>query len=438
MLYTIAELIYTVFITSLLMWIIFTALPHISPDKKKLAWFLCMILISSIFSIKASVFAAVVILIVTIGLISEKPLANMLLATISYIISVLYNYVFFVFWHWLTGITQSELADNFKQQSVFYLFFYPSLYLLLRLLRGFFEKFKIPADRHFKTLRLCVFCILLTCIALITSFISYEYANNYPDEIVATNLKYFILLFFMLVILFFIVTIMLKNYVKMEYKLKESSHLKQYTDEVENMYLSLRGFKHDYTNILCSLKYYIDTQSYENLNSYFINHVYPITRSFDDDEHIFEQLLKIKIPEIKSILYFKILEAEKANVNISIESRWIIDKIEVNPVDITRILGILIDNAIEGAVSTNNISTKPTITITFIKSNNVVTIIVSNPVEKNFDISSLKRDGYSTKNGEHGFGLKNIRSIICKYNNILMSTICKNNILDQIIEISDT
>ena len=435
--YCFSDIIFFVLVNSIVMWITMTTIPNITFNRKNTLILVFSMIICSIVSRRLHLLFTVFFLVLIVGLISEKPLINMILSASSYIISVLYNYVFLSFWNWITGISTAEIISSTYLQTIFYLAFFPTLYLVLRIIKALLSKLPILSSKSFKALGLCFFCILLACIAIITAFISYEYAEGYPKDLLKTNLKFFIIIFIMLTILFSIVVIILRNYVHMNYELKEAEQLKQYTDEVENMYRSLRSFKHDYTNVLCSMKHYLDNRDYDNLNEYYNSQVLPLSTSIAAESNALEQLSNISMAEIKSLLYFKIMCAAKNNINIFIESKWSIDKINIKSIDLTRILGILIDNAID-EVSGIAKDKRREITITFIKSETGVVIIVSNPTrDENFDITSLQKEGFSTKGNNHGLGLRNVRSIIKKYNNVLMSTTHKNGILDQIIEISD-
>lgn len=58
---------------------------------------------------------------------------------------------------------------------------------------------------------------------------------------------------------------------KIELDIRQDSYnkLQEYTNQIENMYSSLRSFKHDYSNIMLSMSGYIETNDMEGLREYF-------------------------------------------------------------------------------------------------------------------------------------------------------------------------
>lgn len=57
----------------------------------------------------------------------------------------------------------------------------------------------------------------------------------------------------------------------------------------------------------------------------------------------------LKVREIKGLLTTKILQAQEKNIRISIEVPEPIDKIDMPIVNLSRAIGIILDNAIEAS-----------------------------------------------------------------------------------------
>ena len=91
-------------------------------------------------------------------------------------------------------------------------------------------------------------------------------------------------------------------------------------------------------------------------------------------------------------------------------------------VDISRCLGILLDNAIEAALE----SDKKSMDIAIIKKNTSIIIVVANSYNGDIPvISKLFKEGFSTKGENRGLGLSNLKEIINKYNNVSLDTYIK-------------
>ena len=65
-----------------------------------------------------------------------------------------------------------------------------------------------------------------------------------------------------------------------EMMMKQHSYdnLKEYMDQIEELYQSLRTFKHDYANIMMSMAGYLESDDLEGLKQYYEREVYPLGR----------------------------------------------------------------------------------------------------------------------------------------------------------------
>lgn len=56
------------------------------------------------------------------------------------------------------------------------------------------------------------------------------------------------------------------------------NRLQEYTNQIENMYSSLRSFKHDYSNIMLSMSGYIEANDMDGLKEYFDKEILPLSK----------------------------------------------------------------------------------------------------------------------------------------------------------------
>ena len=382
-------------------------------------------------------FIPIFISILAIGILTDKRIFNMILALIGYIIGVIYNYLVLNIYYKITGINQAKLNTSVIHSLIFYIIFFSTLYLLLRLLKQLFITLQNINTYTHKSLSISLFLYLAFCVFIYVLNFTYEQKLGYSDDITSTNQQLFLVFFlFTAILLCVIIVTIYKDAITRE-ALKEMEYLKKYTAEIEQLYSSIRSFKHDYTNILYSMKNYMNTQDYDSLQHYYTTNIIPLAESLDSSNPAIERLANMQIPELKSILYLKILDAEKYNIPVSLEIKWPISSINMQPVDLTRIIGIFLDNAIE-SVSNISIDNDRFINIAFIKqTENVIIIINNSAMPSNINLSQLKIKGISSKGKDRGIGLTNVNDILKKYPNVLMTTEYKNNIFTQTLEISD-
>ena len=222
--------------------------------------------------------------------------------------------------------------------------------------------------------------------------------------------------------------------IQTEAKQKAMQDLQDYTRNLEAMYNSLRSFKHDYVNILLSLAGYIEDGDMDRLKDFFESKIFPTKNLITGEDYKLNQLSNISVLEIKSLLSAKMIYAHESGIDITID---IPDKVEsflIDTVDLARILGIFLDNAIEATLETE----QPQIGLNIIQNKTGVSIIISNRFRDNgLMLHKLKQKGFSTKIGHQGIGLGNAQKIISSYDNVLLETTMKCDYFTQHIELTD-
>ena len=197
--------------------------------------------------------------------------------------------------------------------------------------------------------------------------------------------------------------------IQTEAKQKAMQDLQDYTRNLEAMYNSLRSFKHDYVNILLSLSGYIEEGDLDRLKDFFESKIFPTKNLITGEDYKLNQLSNISVLEIKSLLSAKMIYAHESGIDVTID---IPDKVEsflIDTVDLARILGIFLDNAIESTLETE----QPQIGLNIIQNKTGVSIIISNRFrDSGLMLHILKQKGFSTKIGHQGIGLGNAQKII--------------------------
>lgn len=225
-----------------------------------------------------------------------------------------------------------------------------------------------------------------------------------------------------LLVMLFLLLAMRRSYqeqIQTEAKKKALQDLQDYTHNLEDMYNSLRSFKHDYVNILLSLSGYIENCGMEELKEFFENKIFPTKNLIDQGDYKLNQLSNVGVLEIKSLLSVKMIYAHESGIDITIDIPDRVDSFLIDTVDLARILGIFLDNAIEAALETE----RPQIGLNIIQNQGGVSIIISNCVgDNNVALHKLKQKGFSTKIGHQGIGLSNVQKIISSYDNVLHET----------------
>ena len=240
-----------------------------------------------------------------------------------------------------------------------------------------------------------------------------------------------------LLVMLFLLLAMRRSYleqIQTEAKQKALQDLQDYTHHLEIMYNGLRSFKHDYINILLSMSGYIANNDMGELKQFFETKIFPTKNLIDQGDYKLNQLSNIGVLEIKSLLCAKLIYAHESGIDVTIDVPDRVDSFPMDTVDLARILGIFLDNAIEASPTAE----QPQIGLNIIRHEAGVSIIISNRFQDNGTaLYKLKQSGFSTKTEHQGIGLSNAQKIISSYDNVLLETTMQRNCFMQHMELTD-
>ena len=142
---------------------------------------------------------------------------------------------------------------------------------------------------------------------------------------------------------------------------------------------------------------------------------------------------------LKGFLYYKFSEAEekgldvKLNIAKQVENSFLKDLNTKDFKDLTRILGVYLDNAIEASV----LSEKKQLGIEIYKVKNDIEIIISNTYSNKVDKDKIGNEKYSTKGLTRGHGLLLVKRILKNNNRLTSEAKITDTIYSQTIKIKE-
>lgn len=263
-----------------------------------------------------------------------------------------------------------------------------------------------------------VFLGITTVIFMYINIMAIDHDNFY--ESVQNNLAMFLIYFVLLSISVFVVLYLAFKQYKMKQREQEMKNFESYVASIEQINQDMRKFKHDYINILSSLRTFIDDKNYEGLHTYFYDHILEANHHEQLNQQAMMMLNNLKINSLKGLVTTKILQAQSHHVPFYIEIVEEITDIDVDPILLNRMVGILLDNAIEAARGVENGEVR----MAFIHMGEVVLLVVSNTFDKKIAIKvhEIYQEGFSTKGEERGLGLANLRQMTNDLHNVNLNT----------------
>ncbi|KTT84661.1 quorum-sensing sensor histidine kinase AgrC [Mammaliicoccus sciuri] len=213
---------------------------------------------------------------------------------------------------------------------------------------------------------------------------------------------------------------------------KEINQYYKYTLQIEQINNEMRKFRHDYVNILATLSEYIREDDMDGLRTYFDQNIAHLHDDMKLNAIKINGLQNLHVREIKGLLTTKIIQSQEQNINISVEITEQIDHINMNIVELSRCIGIIMDNAIEASEFVDN----PTIQIAFIKNEKSILIVFMNKCSKDTPkVHKLFENHYSTKGRKRGIGLTTLKEITEKTDHVFLDTFINNQYFIQKLEI---
>jgi len=195
--------------------------------------------------------------------------------------------------------------------------------------------------------------------------------------------------------------------------------MQPYTQKLEAQSEEIRRILHDYTNIILSLNGYIEDRDLEKLAAYFQGKILPMHAQIQENSQQLSLLSRIKVPEVKGVVSSILTRALHLDINLHVEVMSDIESINMDMIPLVRIIGIILDNAIEEVVHDQ----VRDMSLVFVKNENSVVIILKNSCrEPAKAMETLYQKGISTKGEGRGLGLANLRELVGAWENVYLST----------------
>ena len=359
---------------------------------------------------------------------------NRFMGVVSVLVSFFILYMANFLSIWLATSLQDLISENYIFNFIYYIIFV-AIIMVFSILGRFLFKLLTTSGLSLNKIYLIIVCVFLLTVLLLIYF-------YLPDRVLSFgDIKFLVVMYAVLIITtaVLIVTISFSIIRQIQYKrnMREIENYYKYTLQIEKINHEMRKFRHDYVNILSTMSDFIRENDMEGLDQYFHEEILPMQDSMQMNAIKINGIENLKVREIKGLLTTKILQAQEKNIRISIEVPETIEKIEMPIINLSRVIGILLDNAIEAS---EKIVDDPLIRIAFIKNeDDSVMFIVMNKCDTDMPrVHTLFQENFSTKGKNRGLGLSTLKELTDTTSNVLLDTTIDNNYFIQKVEILNT
>lgn len=411
----------------LLVWVIKT-IANIKFVRKDYIFITGIIILSAIlYNVYSSQALVLVVLMIIIFFYSKVRWYSIVIVLMSTLLSYLTNFITVVI-----SLYTEDIIHNIYLFTIFHLLIYVILSLILAHL---FKHLLIKLRYIYLYISKRYYFIISFVLAI--AFI-YFYIISQTNLQENNSLKFYAIIFVSVIVFLSLVILLLSAFalreMKYKRKLQEIEAYYEYTLRIESINNEMRKFRHDYVNILTTLSDYIREDDMPGLRKYFDEHIVPMKDKLKTRSIKMNGIEKLKVREIKGLITTKIIQAQEKRIPISIEVPDEIDRIDINTVELSRIIGIIVDNAIEASENLE----EPLINIAFIDNDESVTFIVMNKCSDDIPkIHELFEQGFSTKGDNRGLGLSTLKELTDSNENVLLDTVIENGYFVQKVEINN-
>ena len=278
-------------------------------------------------------------------------------------------------------------------------------------------------DKRTKILLILNSVFMIISFALQSFLVSF-YIDNLPIYVTAISLivllGYYIISFYSLI-----------KTTKLQMTEQILEQTNQYNKTLTILHDNIRCFKHDYNNMITTLGGYILSEDNEGLKKYY-NELLQDCSRVKSLSALSPEV--INNPAIYSLLTNKYHQASELGIDMNIESFIDFHKINMKVYEFTKILGILLDNAIEAAKDCQEKTINIIIRNDF-KVKRQLVIVENTYKDKNVDTEKIYEKGFTSKPNNTGLGLWETRQILKRNNNLNLFTSKNNEFFKQQLEI---
>lgn len=418
-------------VENLLMLLLFTSILNITSSMKQKILYVSIMSIVSILSMFVipnpfNIFFNYLMTIMLVYLIFKS---SFLKSTVSIILSGL---IFNIISNLILNPYITVLNISSEQLSTIFIYRLPYIMLMYSIVsiiivsiknRNFKINFIDEVDTKTKII-IHVNLIIGIITIILQTLINVYYIDKLP--IVITFLSFLALIAYFITSLYSLTRIF-----KLILTTQKLQSAEEYNNSLRILHDSVRGFKHDFDNIVTTIGGYIRTGDMEGLKKYYlqleddcqkVNNLYILNPEIVNNGGIYNLLTK------------KYHEADSKGIKINITFLLDLSKLNMKIYEFARILGVLLDNAIDASSECD----EKIISIIFredYKNNRQLIIIENTFNDKEVDINKIFEKGISGKENHTGLGLWEVRKVIKKYSNVNLYTTKDDKFFKQQLEI---
>lgn len=217
------------------------------------------------------------------------------------------------------------------------------------------------------------------------------------------------------------------------YQQWEKEEISSYYQTLSSSLSDMQGMRHDIKNIFFTMGNFVNESDNQDMKDFFWEKIYPYSQRTISQSELLSRLYQIPSESLRAFLNLKISQAVEHSVTVNLDVCISPENFRtaIDIIDLTRILGILLDNAIEETAKIPN----GMIDIGIRNNKISCSYVIKNPLTPQTQQTGIHA-GQTTKGNGHGKGLLIVQQLISQYPNVVLNTSIYQSMYIQCLNIS--
>ena len=214
----------------------------------------------------------------------------------------------------------------------------------------------------------------------------------------------------------------------------EQSERTAYYEKLEQSLTAMQQMRHDIKNVFITMGNFVDRSNDEEMKAFFWEKINPYAGGVIHRNELFTRLHSVPCEPLRAFLYAKAEQAAQQHVPLRMDVRVVPEQfvMGMDILDLTRVLGILLDNAIEEAAQ--------------LPGGQVEVVLSTAPGKVSYRISNAITEetrrrgvipGQSTKGPARGKGLVIVAKLLEPYQNVMLSSLLLSDTFVQTLSVEE-
>lgn len=215
----------------------------------------------------------------------------------------------------------------------------------------------------------------------------------------------------------------------------EKEGLASYYQDLSGSLQSMQEMRHDMKNIFFTMGNFVNRSDDAEMKTFFWEKIYPYSVEAMSQNELLSRLYQIPSESLRAFFYLKLSQALNQKLSVKLELNLIPEEfqIDMDIIDLTRILGILLDNAIEEAVKLP----EGILEVKLIGTDAGCSYIIRNSITEQTRAQGVQA-GITSKGAGRGNGLRIVRNLLSQYRNVTLNSSLQTQMYIQSLNVERT